>query len=90
MYFIDENICINRMVEFKQMSPHNSPEETTVLCAEVTQKVLDPAGQVIADLERTGFLEPWNKHNTCRGTYRKSVQRINHDKIIDAMTYQPN
>ena len=38
IYFIDEDIAINRMVEFKNMSSVGTPQETTVLCAEVTQR----------------------------------------------------
>ena len=90
VYFIDENICINRMVEFKQMSPYNSPEETTVLCAEVTQKVLDPAGQVIADLERTGFLEPGKVKDTLviREPYSYPVYEVGYEKTVQAVTDQ--
>lgn len=58
MYFVDEGICINRMVEFKNMSPVGLPSETTVICAEVTQMHADPVARVISDLERIGLITP--------------------------------
>ncbi len=56
IYFVDSDIAINRMVEFKNMSPVDTPEGQSVLCAEVTQDHPDPAGKVIADLERIGLV----------------------------------
>lgn len=56
-YFIDEEIAINRLVEFKNMSPVDKPATSTVLCAEVTQDLQDPLGKVIADLQRVGILK---------------------------------
>ncbi len=56
VYFIDEDVCINRMVEFKNMSALNTPAETSVLCAEVTQDHKDVAGKVINDLVKTGMV----------------------------------
>lgn len=56
IYFVDSEIAVNRMVEFKNMSPVDTPEEQSVLCAEVTQDHPDPAGKVIADLERIGLM----------------------------------
>ena len=58
MYFVDDDICINRMVEFKNMSPVDLPSDTTVVCAEVTQMHDDPVSKVIADLGRAGLLRP--------------------------------
>lgn len=56
VYFIDQDICINRMVEFKNMSPLDTPERSTVLCAEVTQNIDDPVEHVINDLVRIGMI----------------------------------
>jgi protoporphyrinogen oxidase/GT2 family glycosyltransferase len=55
IYFIDENMSINRMVEFKNMSSVDVPENTTVVCAEVTQHHTDPAKKVVDDLVRAGL-----------------------------------
>lgn len=57
IYFVDSDIAINRMVEFKNMSPVDTPEGRTVVCAEVTQDHPDPAAKVIADLDRIGLVK---------------------------------
>ena len=51
-YFIDDDISINRLVEFKNMSNAGVPEDTTVLCAEVTQSHPNVAERVVDDLVR--------------------------------------
>ena len=56
IYFIDSDISINRLVEFKNMSPIDTPSERTVLCAEVTQQHEDVTKKVIEDLEKTGLI----------------------------------
>lgn len=56
-YFIDADLSINRLVEFKNMSPVDKPADLTVLCAEVTQELADPVGKVINDLQRTGLVK---------------------------------
>ncbi len=56
VYFIDDDIAINRLVEFKNMSQLDKPPDSTVICAEVTQKHHDPVGKVIEDLVRVKFL----------------------------------
>lgn len=58
LYFMDDDIVINRMVEFKQLSATDKPADTTVVCAEVTRDVDNPVEQVIADLCRIGFVTP--------------------------------
>lgn len=55
-YFTDQDIAINRLVEFKNMSALETPEKTTVICAEVTQPHADVATKVIADLTRVGLV----------------------------------
>jgi len=56
IYFIDSTIAINRLVEFKNMSPVEGDPDTTVLCAEVTQTHPDVANKVIDDLEHAGLI----------------------------------
>jgi GT2 family glycosyltransferase/protoporphyrinogen oxidase len=58
VYFMDQNIAINRLVEFKNMSPYETDPDTTVICAEVTQNHPDIVNQVVHDLEKTGMLSP--------------------------------
>ena len=58
IYFMDSDISINRMVEFKNMSPIEAPENQTVLSAEVTQYHADPLTQVINDLQKVGLIRP--------------------------------
>ncbi|HPH98067.1 MAG TPA: glycosyltransferase [Anaerolineaceae bacterium] len=57
IYFTDADVCINRMVEFKNMSAVDTPADTSVLCAEVTQQHADPAAKVAADLVRMGLIK---------------------------------
>jgi protoporphyrinogen oxidase/GT2 family glycosyltransferase len=57
IYFIDDTVAINRLVEFKNMSAVDTPAETTVVCAEVTQKHDDVVEKVIQDLVGTGLLD---------------------------------
>lgn len=56
IYFIDRDISINRLVEFKNMSSLNTPHELTVLCAEVTQNHPNIIRKVIDDLTRIGYI----------------------------------
>jgi protoporphyrinogen oxidase/GT2 family glycosyltransferase len=56
IYFIDDNIAINRMVEFKNMSPVDTPPNTSVLCAEVTQNHPNVVQKVIDDLVQVGMI----------------------------------
>ena len=56
VYFIDDDISINRLIEFKNMSAVNTPHETSVLCAEVTQNHQDVARKVVDDLTNVGFI----------------------------------
>jgi GT2 family glycosyltransferase/protoporphyrinogen oxidase len=51
-YFTDSDVSVNRLVEFKNMSAVDTPEDTTVICAEVTQYHPDVAQKVIDDLTR--------------------------------------
>lgn len=56
IYFMDKGAAINRLVEFKNLSPVDQPPDRTVVCAEVTSTWDDVAGQVQADLIRSGLL----------------------------------
>ncbi len=56
LYFIDEDVCINRMVEFKNMSSVDTPPGTTVLCAEVTQNHDNVLDKVTSDLIKIGLI----------------------------------
>ena len=56
IYFIDSHISINRLVEFKNMSPIGNPVDKTVLCAEVTQHHPRVEEKVIADLVGVGLI----------------------------------
>ena len=60
LYFIDQDVNINRLVEFKNLSPVDQPHETTVVCAEVTGTYPphDLTRSVEKDLQRCGLLQP--------------------------------
>jgi len=55
-YFVDKDISINRLVEFKNLSSINTPPNTTVVCSEVTQSHPDYVTTVSNDLEKVGLL----------------------------------
>jgi protoporphyrinogen oxidase/GT2 family glycosyltransferase len=57
IYFIDDSIAINRLVEFKNMSAFGTPAATTVVCAEVTQEHDQLVEKVIQDLVNAGLLQ---------------------------------
>jgi GT2 family glycosyltransferase/protoporphyrinogen oxidase len=57
IYFMDSDVSINRLVEFKNMSPVDTPGDKTVVCAEVTQPHIDPINRVIDDLHRVGLIQ---------------------------------
>jgi protoporphyrinogen oxidase/GT2 family glycosyltransferase len=58
IYFIDDSVAINRLVEFKNMSAVDTPASTTVVCAEVTQEHDRVVEKVIQDLVSAGLLQP--------------------------------
>jgi protoporphyrinogen oxidase/GT2 family glycosyltransferase len=58
IYFIDDTVAINRLVEFKNMSSIDTPSETTVVCAEVTQELEKPIDKVVQDLVGAGLFQP--------------------------------
>lgn len=57
VYFMDRQNVVNRMVEFKNMSPVDCPPDRSVLCAEVTLECRDLVDQVIHDVVRSGLLK---------------------------------
>lgn len=57
VYFIPDNIAINRLVEFKNLNPLDAPTDTTVICAEVTNRGEDLHDQVLRDLIKVGLIK---------------------------------
>lgn len=56
IYFMDNEVVVNRLVEFKNMSPIDTPKDTTVVCAEVTCIDNDTIARTISSLAETGLL----------------------------------
>jgi len=56
LYFVDQGIALNRLVEFKNMSAEGVPPDTSVLCAEVTRELADPVESVIDDITKAGLV----------------------------------
>lgn len=52
VYFGDGDVVINRLAEFKNFNPGSGPENTTVLCAEVTVDTDTALEDVLTALER--------------------------------------
>ncbi|MBP7962321.1 MAG: glycosyltransferase [Caldilineaceae bacterium] len=84
IYFMDGDVCVNRMVEFKNMSPVETPSETTVICAEVTQEHDNVIQRVIDDLARTGLLDPKDVLDSMvlREEYAYPIYRSAYDQIL--------
>ena len=84
VYFMDDDICINRMVEFKNMSSVDTPEHTSVLCAEVTQEHADVTGKVIDDLVRVGMLtrEEVLDAKVVREEFAYPIYSVRYDTIL--------
>ena len=58
IYFMDGDHIINRLVEFKSLSPIDQPVDHTVLCAEVTVDHADMATRVASELVECGVIRP--------------------------------
>ena len=90
VYFMDEDVCINRMVEFKNMSPVDLPEDTSVICAEVTQEHPDVVEKVIEDLIRARMItrEEILDTKVVREEFAYPVYHVQYDKILsETMAY---
>lgn len=85
VYFIDNDISINRMVEFKHMSRFNTPTDISVLCAEVTSEEPDPISRVISDLVRSGYVQAEDVLDSMvvREDYAYPVYKVGYEKIVD-------
>lgn len=57
VYFIPDDVIINRLVEFKNLNPINTPNETTVICAEVTSPRRNLEKYVLEDLVKIGLVD---------------------------------
>jgi GT2 family glycosyltransferase/protoporphyrinogen oxidase len=56
IYYMDRDVAINRLTEFKNLSAAGCPPNQTVLCAEVTDEYDDVEGQVVQDVVRSGVV----------------------------------
>ena len=81
IYFVNSDISINRMVEFKNMSQVDTPEELTVVCAEVTQHHPDPVKKVVEDLCKVGLIQTTDVLDSMvvREDFAYPVYTINYD-----------
>lgn len=57
LYFMDTESVINRLVEFKHMSPYDTDPVTTVVCAEVTRSIDNPVEASIQNLINTKLIK---------------------------------
>lgn len=85
VYFIDPDISINRMVEFKHMSRFACPADTTVLCAEVTEEIPDLIDKVVNDLVRSGYIRRDEVLDTLvvRENASYPVYFVGYEKIVE-------
>lgn len=84
VYYIDSDVAINRKVEFKHMSRFNTPPGTSVICAEVTSYENDPAGKVIKDLEKAGYIQSKDVIDSLvvREDYAYPIYKIGYEEIV--------
>ncbi|MDP1547600.1 MAG: FAD-dependent oxidoreductase [Anaerolineales bacterium] len=84
VYFIDDDVCVNRMVEFKNMSAVDTPADTSVICAEVTQYHDDVVEKVISDLIKVGMITREDILDTkvIREKFAYPVYDRDYDKVI--------
>lgn len=57
VYFMDGDVSINRLTEFKNLSSTDCPPDKTVLCAEVTNEYSDVEAQVVRDVVAAGLVK---------------------------------
>lgn len=84
IYFSDKDISINRLVEFKNLNPANSPSETTVVCAEVTREEPDVITKVVDDLVSVGLIQKDEVLDTkvVRQEYGYPIYSIDYEKEL--------
>ncbi len=84
IYFIDKDVAINRMVEFRNLSSQYANNKQTVICLEVTQHNQDIPGDVISDLEKVGLINKKNILDTLiiRENFSYPIYDINYEKTI--------
>jgi len=56
IYYMDRDVSINRLTEFKNLSSTDCPPDQTVLCAEVTEEYSDVEEQVVRDVVTSGLV----------------------------------
>lgn len=56
IYYMDRDVSINRLTEFKNLSSTDCPPNQTVLCAEVTEEYPDVEKQVVRDVVTSGLV----------------------------------
>ncbi|MBU1662796.1 MAG: glycosyltransferase, partial [Chloroflexi bacterium] len=85
IYFMDEDVSINRLAEFKNLSAVDAPEATSVICAEVTQDHEDVIGKAVDDLIRVGLVTRDDILDTksVREEFSYPVYDETYDKVLD-------
>ncbi len=58
IYFGDKDVVINRLAEFKNFSDHDTPDDKSVLCAEVTCPTTDPVNDVLKAVYKYKLFKP--------------------------------
>ncbi|TFH14427.1 MAG: FAD-dependent oxidoreductase [Lentisphaerales bacterium] len=86
IYYMDGNVVINRLCEFKNMNPNMGPPETSVVCAEVTDcEHPDLAERTVGDMVRSGLFgrEEVLDTTVVSRDFSYPVYERNYEKLVD-------
>ena len=87
IYYMDGAMAVNRLCEFKNMDPNLGPPETSVVCAEVTDRDRpDFVDKTVRDLASSGIFRMDQVLDTTVVTreYSYPVYRCDYEKDVDA------
>ncbi len=87
IYYMDGGLSVNRLCEFKNMDPQLGPPETSVVCAEVTDRDRpDYLDKTVKDLAGSGIFRMDQVLDTTQVTREFSypVYRCDYEKDVDA------
>ncbi|MBP7830956.1 MAG: FAD-dependent oxidoreductase [Kiritimatiellae bacterium] len=86
IYYMDGGLAVNRLCEFKNMDPNLGPPETSVVCAEVTDRDRpDYLEKTVRDLAGSGIFRMDQVLDTTQVTreYSYPVYRCDYEKDVD-------
>jgi protoporphyrinogen oxidase/GT2 family glycosyltransferase len=86
IYYMDGNVAVNRLCEFKNLNPALGPPETSVVCAEVTDRSRpDFVDRTVRDLAASGIfaLDQVKDTTVVTRDYAYPVYRRDYEQDVD-------